>query len=276
MKKKSVIVLSSLFCILVFVSATREIMPGCDAPLVGGHTGAPGETACNGCHAGTLNTGPATFTFDIGTTNYSAGQTYIGTVRISQSSMQKFGFSGLALKDSNNTTIGAFSLIDAVRTRTYTDGPRNYVSHTPCGADSSNANSWIFKWTAPPTNVGNITLYVGLLAANHSHSTSGDFSYALTKQITYQSVLGLNEEKIDFEIDVYPNPATHNLNVAIKNAGGSRSYHVSIYDMNGKRVYATETHHEFFKVNITTWEKGIYFFHLKDEFKTITKKIVIQ
>lgn len=275
MTKKIPIIILCFSCCIIFINATKETMPGCDAPLVGGHTGAPGETACNGCHPGTLNSGPATFTFDLGTTTYVAGQTYTGTVRIGQASMPKFGFSGLALKDSTNTTIGAFSLIEAVRTRTYTDGPRKYVSHTPCGADSANANSWIFRWTAPSANVGNITLYVGLLAANHSHSTAGDFSYTSSKLLTYQAMSGINENEIKFSYEVYPNPVTDNLYISFDSENKAALLEITIYDISGKKIYYSKTDEDKLNVDISDWSKGIYYVNVKQGTSSVNKKIIL-
>ncbi len=275
MTRKIPIVLLCLSCCIIFINATKQPMPGCDAPLVGGHTGAPGETACNGCHAGTLNSGTGTFTFDLGTSTYAAGQTYTGTVRISQAAMLKFGFSGLALKDSNNSTIGAFNLIETVRTRTYTDGPRKYVSHTPCGADSASANSWIFTWTAPPTNVGNVTLYIGMLAANHSHSTAGDFSYTSSKLLTYQAMSGISEEKINFSLAVYPNPVTENLYINFTSVNKVEKFEITIYDISGRKIYYSQTDDDKLNVDIFDWCKGIYYVNVKQGTSLMNKKIVL-
>ncbi len=275
MKRKAIIVFFGLACLAIFLNATK-ILPGCDAPFVGGHTGAPGETACNGCHAGTLNSGPATFTFDIGTSSYSSGQTYTGTVRVSQSLIAKFGFSCLALKDSNNTTIGSFNVIDAVRTRTYTDGPRRYVSHTPCGADSANSNSWRFTWTAPLTNVGKIKLYVGLLAADHSHSTTGDFSYTASNELLFQPSIGLSEIKeLPSTVKMFPNPASDQLNLDFSAIPELSEYEISIFNVDGKVVHSESTGLKKINVKLTGLSDGIYFVKIESKQLNIYRKIFI-
>ena len=189
MKKLSVIF--GLFVIIIVLASWTVLNTNsspCDAPLVGGHTGAPGETSCSGCHAGTDNAGAATLTFNIGggITQYVPGQVYSCTVGISQSGVDKMGFSCLALRDFNNSPIGTFTLTDPLRTRTYMDGIRNYVSHKPCAADAATigVNQWSFDWQAPSTNVGNITLYLGALASNHNHATSGDSPYTRSVTLT--------------------------------------------------------------------------------------------
>ncbi len=276
MKKKAIIIFTGITCLLIFMSARKGTLPGCDSPLVGGHTGAPGETACSGCHPGTLNSGAATFTFDLGTTTYSPSQTYTGTVRISQPGMLKFGFAGLALRNSNNTTIGSFSLIETVRTRTYADGSRNYVSHTPCGADSTNANSWLFKWTAPATNVGNITLYIGFLAANHSHSTAGDFSYTSNILLTPQTISYVKELSNNNNFSITTNPSESYLNVSYKRFDEETPVTIQIYDLQGKKIHASKITEHDNKITTQNWAKGIYSITLTQNEQSFHKKFIIE
>ncbi len=121
MKKLPVfLILSAALFMLSFLSKGP-----CDSPLVGGHTGAPGETGCNGCHSGTSNTGPGTLALSWEDTAgyYVPGQVYVAVGAIEQTDRDKFGFVALALRDSDNTTVGQFSIDDTDRTRTFNDGP---------------------------------------------------------------------------------------------------------------------------------------------------------
>lgn len=285
MKHKITLLLFSL-SLLVIIASGFDIASTCDAPLVGGHTGAPGETNCTGCHAGTNNSGLGTLTFDIGggITQYVPGQTYIGTVTMLQSSVNKFGFSCLALKDSNNTTIGAFSIIDAPRTRLYVDGTRNYVGHKPCGADASTVgtNQWTFNWQAPSTNVGTITLYVGSLATNHNHSTTGDDAYSTQIQLT-PSLTGISEVESGFSnFSLFPNPSEGNIEISyeIKEEGQNT---ISLFDIHGKllKILANEKNQKglykrSFNVKESGLERGMYLIRINNAGKEITKKISIQ
>lgn len=285
MKHKLTLLLFSL-SLIVIVASGFDINSTCDAPLVGGHTGAPGETNCTGCHAGTNNSGSGTLTFDIGggITQYVPGQTYVGTVTITQSGVNKFGFACGALKDSTNTSIGIFSLIDATRTRTYMDGTRSYVSHKPCGADASTVgtNQWTFNWQAPSTNVGTITLYVGSLATNHSHSTTGDNAYSTSIQLT-PSLTGINEISNDFSnLNLFPNPSDGNIEISyeLKENGQNR---ISLFDIQGKllKVLADERNQKglykrSFNLKETGLEQGMYLIRINNAGKEITKKISIQ
>lgn len=284
MKHRLTFLLFSL-SLLVIIASGFDISSPCDAPLVGGHTGAPGETSCTGCHAGTNNSGPGTLTFDIGggITQYVPGQIYVGTVTMQQSGIDKFGFSCVALNDNNNTTIGTFSLIDATRTRLYMDGTRKYVSHKPCAADASTVgtNQWTFNWQAPPTNIGTITLYVGSLASNHSHSTTGDNAYSAQIQLT-PSITGINEVPNGFSnFSIFPNPSDGNIEISyeVKEEGQNT---IVLFDIRGKllKVLADEKNQKglykrSFNLKETGLEPGMYLIRINNSGKEITKITIL-
>ncbi|MEZ4940664.1 MAG: choice-of-anchor V domain-containing protein [Saprospiraceae bacterium] len=215
----------------------------CDSPVVGGHTGAPGETSCTGCHGGTANTGPGSMTLLLSDTTlrYVPGETFDAMVTLRQAGRDKFGFVGLALKDAGNTTVGTFSIDDPVRTRTFNDGPRKYVSHTPCGADAvpPDSLSWTFHWKAPATNVGNITLYLAGLVANHNHGLSGDDTYTLTVHLLPDStLLSVKDAAPIGSLRLWPNPASDVVHFTMNVDYGNRPVHrAEIWSADGRLVY---------------------------------------
>ena len=228
--------LAGLSCILVSLSAfAPDGEDGlCDSPVVGGHSGAPGETSCTGCHAGTANTGTAQIEFSIGNAGtYVPGTQYTGTVKIKRVGRETFGFVCLALQDAGNVNLGGFGLLETVRTRTYTDGPRNYVSHTPCGADAQDSTEWSYTWQAPATDVGTITIYMANLVANHSHSTYGDETYTQSITLT-PSAVGIADVSRTNAFAVFPNPSTGSIQV---NVPDGRTYSAfRVFDMEGHLV----------------------------------------
>lgn len=287
MKKLSVIF--GLFVIIIVLASWTVLNTNsspCDAPLVGGHTGAPGETSCSGCHAGTDNAGAATLTFNIGggITQYVPGQVYSCTVGISQSGVDKMGFSCLALRDFNNSTIGTFTITDPLRTRTYMDGIRNYVSHKPCAADAATigVNQWSFDWQAPSTNVGNITLYLGALASNHNHATSGDSPYTRSVTLTPSTASGVNE--IDGEIEnlvISPNPSANYFAISFNNLSNNK-IEIVLYDLQGKKIKFLDSDNykqgkvkKEFSANDLSIEQGIYLIKINIGNKQLTQKLII-
>ena len=175
---KTKIILSFAIVTCIAIAATETVLThSSGAPA--NSTGAPGEITCVSCHSGTLNSGPGTSSIT-GISNYSPGQTYTITVTISQGTLSKFGFEITSLKDSNNTGIGTYTNTDVTRTLMMTSNGKTFMTHSTAGstATSPGNNSWSFNWTAPSTNVGNISFYLATNAANSNGSTSGDFIYS--------------------------------------------------------------------------------------------------
>ena len=233
------------FVSIVFLLNFSSLPPTgpCDSPFVGGHTGAPGETSCTGCHVGTANTGPGSLELMLSDTTflYSSGELFDATVILRQPGRDKFGFVGLALKDIDNSTIGNFTIDDEVRTRTFNDGPRNYVSHTPCGADAvpPDSLSWTFHWQAPTTNVGEITLYLAGLASNHSHSLGGDDTYTLSIRLVPDSMVSkINDIPAPDNLRLWPNPVSDVIHFAFENSSDNRFVSFAeIWSVDGCQMY---------------------------------------
>ncbi|MBC8311968.1 MAG: hypothetical protein H8E72_06650 [Candidatus Marinimicrobia bacterium] len=198
--------------ILILILSTL-FADDCSAPWLGAaHSGAPGEVNCSGCHAGSINSGPGTVNYTIGTNagSYMPGYVYSMMVSISQENLNQFGFQTVALRESNDSSVGNFIITDEETTRIIEDDhhgtDRVYVGHTVCGADAefSGSNQWEFEWQAPDENVGNIEIYLSTLAANHNHSTSGDDTYFQIFTLSPQTVLlgDLNEDALINVLDV--------------------------------------------------------------------------
>jgi len=153
----------------------------CSAPWLGAsHSGAPGEVSCTGCHSGSANSGPGNINYLIGngTSTYSPNELFAIVFSMDEEDVNQFGFQTVALKSSNNSNAGTFSLIDEENTRLMSGMGRTYVGHTVCGADVDPPGSiqWSFDWQAPGSDVGDINFYLSSLATNQNHSTSGNIS----------------------------------------------------------------------------------------------------
>ena len=172
----------------------------CSAPLLGAsHSGAPGEVSCAGCHSGNSNSGPGSINYLIGngTSSYSPSELYTILFSMEEDNVNQFGFQTVALKASNNTNVGTFSLTDTDETRLIEDdhngSDRIYVGHTICGADTDTlgVKQWLFNWLAPDSDVGDIEFYLSSLATNHNHSTTGDHTYTQVITLSYnETILG--------------------------------------------------------------------------------------
>ena len=182
---------------MLFINLTLFADP-CSAPLLGAaHSGAPGEVNCAGCHSGSINSGPGEINYQIGAGNghYTPNEIISIILSMTQISVNQFGFQTVALKASNNTNVGTFSLTDTDETRLIEDdhngSDRIYVGHTICGADTDTLGEkqWIFNWLAPDTDIGDIDFYLASLATNHNHSTSGDNTYTQVITLSYNDMV---------------------------------------------------------------------------------------
>ena len=185
------------FILLFFINLTLFADP-CSAALLGAaHSGAPGEVNCAGCHSGSINSGPGSINYLIGngTSSYSPSVLYTILFSMEEDNVNQFGFQTVALKASNNTNVGTFSLTDTDETRLIEDdhngSDRIYVGHTICGADTDTLGEkqWIFNWLAPDTDIGDIDFYLASLATNHNHSRSGDNTYTQVITLSYNDMV---------------------------------------------------------------------------------------
>lgn len=144
------------------------------------NTSAPGDGSCGGCHGGNNNPnnigGFLQFNFNNNNQSYLLSQTYTITVTNSgtNGANTRRGFQATVL-NSSNSFVGTFAENSASVAIANANG-RSYVEHVSA---SSSVSSWTFEWTAPNTNVGDVTFYVASITGNGSGS-SGDILYVDT------------------------------------------------------------------------------------------------
>ncbi|MFZ4987035.1 MAG: choice-of-anchor V domain-containing protein [Blastocatellia bacterium] len=157
------------------------------APAIGSF-GAELNCTSSGCHSTyALNSGPGTFSISGLPTYYLPDQEITVTVTMNQASRAAYGFQ-LTAVDAQGNRAGTFTTSDN-RTQllngTGTFTGRRYIQHSISGISSNGANqaSWTFKWRAPATPAGKITLYAAGNAANGTGTSSNDYIYTTSKSI---------------------------------------------------------------------------------------------
>ncbi|MFY8022117.1 MAG: Reeler domain-containing protein, partial [Bacteroidia bacterium] len=140
-----------------------------------GMTGAPSESNCTSCHAGSaISSGAAWDAINISglpANGYTPGTTYTLTLNGSSAATAKNGFSLTALSPTN-AMAGSFTA--GTGNSVQIGSGRNYVNHTSAGTAQT---SFTFNWTAPATGVGTVTLYAAFMGTNSSNGNSGDIVY---------------------------------------------------------------------------------------------------
>ncbi|MFN0189502.1 MAG: choice-of-anchor V domain-containing protein [Bacteroidia bacterium] len=183
MKKWVLILIPS--AILVFTSSMFK------QTGIAGKTGSPGEATCQSCHSDfALNSGPGTISisnFGMNNWQYVPGQTYPITVTVSQLGAPKFGF-GLECLTSSNQNAGSLTIIDPTATKllgkVVNGVNRINATHVLNGTYSLDSRSFVVNWTAPPAGTGTVKFYFAGNATNDDVSTSGDYIYTSTQQVT--------------------------------------------------------------------------------------------
>jgi hypothetical protein len=190
------------FCLLSAISFLALKPHGGDknsgqAPI--GRTGAPDESSCGGCHSGGSYSGETLF--QLGEQELSAyvpGETYLITYA-GDYGAPRYGFSVTVL-DANNEPAGDFAIINADNTALGNAGNgRQYVGHRNASAN----NEWIFEWTAPDDDIGPVTFYHVINAANGDNGTGGD--YVETGSVTFPAAED-EDDLFVLTLEAYPPP----------------------------------------------------------------------
>lgn len=247
------------------------LMSNAGGPAIGSggnRTGAKASTAnCGGggCH-GTGSSTAVAITVDSGstmtpTTRYKPGLTY--TIKIhgtNSSSLGKFGFEYAAVSGTGASQVQA-GTFPTPTAPIFADlaGGITFIEHgSTITASTAGVYDVTFQWTAPTTNVGNITMYCTLNAVNGNASAdasdiSGNTSVVLTPIIT----TGVEELSNNVGVNAYPNPVTNMLNVQTAAAG---TYNVRVYDLTG-HIYINEnisTNGNTATLNMGSLAAGLY------------------
>ena len=113
-------------------------------------------------------------------------------------------------------------------------------------------------------------------AGNHLWGLSSGANYGTKRIYEFDSMLVSinNIVPLKNNITVYPNPATDKV---IVNSLKMIST-IEIFNINGKKVFATNNLKQqiFSEIDLSNFQKGIYFIKIYDGENTYTKKIVLQ
>jgi ribosomal protein L23 len=246
-----------------------------------GRTGAPGESSCTGCHAGTAQDGANEniLTLLDGTTavtQYVPGQQYTVTLGMTSNPTKK-GFQATALT-SSNVMAGTFT---GQAGNTLINGTtKKYANHTSTSNTSTTAPVWTWTWTAPAAGSGNVTFYVAANKANNNGNDNGDVIYISQHVISEASSAGI--ENISFNnqvvigVDNESNKVTiaYELNQIAKMA-------INVVDLNGKSVYNKTAMNgqigsNHVDISTSDFKSGVYIVNFFIDNKPFSKKIVIK
>lgn len=90
------------------------------------------------------------------------------------------------------------------------------------------------------------------------------------------STVSINENTIESDIDIYPNPATSILSVELPQNFNIKNAEIEIFDILGRDVYGIKPVSSSFNIDISRFNSGLYFVKVQNDKNVCIKKIIIQ
>jgi hypothetical protein len=252
-----------------------------------GNTGAPGDETqggqpltCMGCH----NTGPIVASVAIHVLNaagdtvsqYVPGQAYTARVTINASgpNLQGYGFQMIALRDSDNADLKAFSDVNPnnYKIATIPNG-RKYAEHD----NISTINTFDVTWTAPPAGTGNVTFYASGNGVNKNGTTSGDGAGVSSKTLSEAGTSLVAEWVEPVACLALPNPAQHDFLLRLTPATAG-DFAFKAFNMGGQLVWQEQfslpSGLSEISVPAENWAKGAYVIAIEGSQSTTNVKVL--
>ena len=245
MKNKSILLLSTVSLMFFGFQFSKNgidkmFVPSNSSGAGAGKTGAPGESNCTACHAGSANTdinGVNVLAVLDGTdpvTAYVPGMTY--TVRLKMTlPTDKKGFQATALEDASNDMAGDF--LAGPNTSINSANGRKYANHTSA-SNSGAVPGWDWTWTAPISGSGDVTFYVASNLANNNGTTSGDEIWLSQHSISESPSASLSDLTQSSLNNVSFVPGKDEVHVSL-NTFENDEVLFSLVDFKGRNVYTT-------------------------------------
>lgn len=245
-----------------------------------GKTGAPGEPNCTQCHSGFAipNSSVTTINFSGVNNIYVPGSTYTMSVDLPTAASPKNGFEIVALRNSDDTNVGSFTITDATNTQLKIGGGRTYVTHTSTG---NGITTWSFDWEAPTNPEGDITFYVAANQSDNGGSTANDEIHLKELVIQEDVSSAVIEQETIVDIDNSLKIINDNnyikTNLSVNNAS---DIFTSVIALNGNVIYSNNAilvkgNNNLEPIDFNQFSKGIYIINYKIGTQLISRKILI-
>lgn len=237
--KKNTLLAALGLCLLAFLF--YDASGGVGAVQNANRTGSPGSSAgCNACHGGgNYNAAISVEVLDGETpvTAYEPGQKYTFKVTINaENNPAGYGFQSVAMVAADNSNAGSFGEAPT-GTDVVTLNNLQLFEH----AQRSAENSWSIEWTAPAAGTGDVQIYAAGNAVNGG-GTSGDSPTSLENPLVLTENVASSLaaiERLDLNMNVYPNPVRDQLNIQITGAENGR-YQWGLFNKHGQRLRADQ------------------------------------
>lgn len=236
-------------------------------------TGAKGSTATcagAGCHTGTSPVCTARIYVDsaggVPVTKYTPGKTYTIRAIGKHSGNDEFGFQLAVVSGAGTSQVqaGSFGTFLPANVSKVSLSGLDLIEHNDHVSAVSGSDSFVvaIPWTAPPTAVGNITVYLSANAVNGNHladaaDVSGSTNVVLAPNSGTTAVVNPTQQ---VSIRTFPNPCTDKLTILFSQFAPPNS--IKVYNTFGACVFSSIQHHEntgaIYVINTSDWAVGLY------------------
>lgn len=209
-----------------------------------GVTGAPGELTCNqtSCHnsyALNSGTGSVSATSTMNNWTYIPGTTYSISVKVRRIGNVLFGVGAEVLKpngDNAGTLVVTNTSRTSIKSRLIGSYYRRSIVHTLNGGRLNDSCVFTFNWTAPSTNIGDVTLYAAGNCSNNNTTAVGDYIYTMNQLISPDLTSGVNDLlQSSHSFTLFPVPASEFVTLRLDNLNTSEGS-ITLTDMSGKNI----------------------------------------
>ena len=158
--------LMAVFFVLAYNNTAVTYPDGPPNNRCGLYGSQPTCTVCHAANAGATNN----LTIAGNPTAYALGQTY--SLSISATGGSVYGFEIASVQATGGANAGTFVAPAGteITNGTVLGNSIAFLKHNTL----SSSGTWTINWTAPATNVGNVTFYLATLSGNNNNSSSGD------------------------------------------------------------------------------------------------------
>ena len=191
-------------------------------------------------------------------TDWVAGQSVAVPVAITSSESSPTGANPIAVTLTFDSEVTGFDLTDLV------------VGNGNAGNLAGSGSTYTFDVT--PVTTGAVTVD---LPASMADDSCGNMNEAANQfSIMYDMTLGVDNNILSNNLQIYPNPSNGTLNIAVNASFGLES--LEIYDVMGKKVYSVKLNKESVvnSLNISSLKSGLYIVQIKSEDATVNRRIV--
>lgn len=235
---KKILLLSTVVVVALGAMSFGVLSPNGKA----GYTASPSESTCatSGCHDSyALNAGTGTIALsssNMTNWNYIPGTTYHMTFKVKFTGRSLFGI-GVECLTTANANAGSLVITNAAQThlanKTVGGVARVNVVQQQNGGMHADSMMFVFDWTAPTTNVGNVKFYYTGMAANNNGVETGDYVYTGSQTVTPTTV-GVEEVQANTSALNVINLGS-NLHLSYS-AKASANTNVELYDIKGSLI----------------------------------------